>query len=102
MAKNTHTFEHESLQDKESVMNYLKVISEGFDSGLIHLANEEDEVTLSPKGLSRLKIKAKQAKNHQEIRITLAWTADTQTDIDEDDSLQIASKKPKKKAKKKK
>lgn len=100
MAKTTHTFEHESLQDKEAVIHYLNVISEGFASGHIHLANEEDDVTLEPKGLSRLKIKAKQAKNHQEIRITLAWTAEQDGETDEEDRLQIVSKKPKKKKKK--
>ena len=74
MAKNTTSFKHESLLDKASVLSYLDLICQGIEKGQIHLANEEDDVTLQTNGLSRIKIKAKQAKSHQEIRITLAWS----------------------------
>jgi amphi-Trp domain-containing protein len=78
-SKSSYTFEHESLQDKSNLIQYLAVISEGFNQGEIHLANEEEEINLQPQGLARLKIKAKHAKNHQEIRLTIAWT----TELDE-------------------
>ncbi|MDY0136994.1 MAG: amphi-Trp domain-containing protein [Thiomicrospira sp.] len=102
MAKNTHTFEHESLQDKEAILHYLRTLMDGFDKGEIHLANEDDDVLLTPQGLARLKIKAKQAKSHQEIRLTLAWNADLSLNDEREPTLHIASaqsKKPKKKSK---
>jgi len=102
MAKNTHTFEHESLQDKEAVLHYLRTIMEGFEQGRIHLANEEDDVLLTPSGLARLKIKAKQAKSHQEIRLTLAWNADLSLGEDLEPSLHIEAGLHKKTKKKKK
>lgn len=76
MSKNTTSFKHESLQDQASALAYLNLICQGIEKGQIHLANEEDDVTLTTKGLSRLKVKAKQAKSHQELRITLAWSGD--------------------------
>jgi amphi-Trp domain-containing protein len=100
MAKTTHTFEHESLQDKIAIINYLAVISEGFAKGHLQLTNEEDDVTLTPQGLARLKIKAKQAKNHQEIRITLAWTAEQEGKTDDESSLQMKAGRSKKQLKK--
>lgn len=102
MAKNTSSFKHESLQDKASVLAYLNLISQGIEKGQIHLANEEDDVTLNTKGLSRLKIKAKQAKSHQELRITLAWSGDPESKNDAKPTQEVTSQSAKsnKKAKK--
>ncbi|UQB42614.1 amphi-Trp domain-containing protein [Thiomicrospira microaerophila] len=97
MAKTIHTFEHESLQDKEAIINYLAVVSDGFAKGHIQLSNEDEEVTLTPQGLARLKIKAKQAKNHQEIRITIAWTAEQNGNTDSEPRLKIKAGKSKNK-----
>lgn len=99
MAKTIHTFEHESLQDKDSIINYLAVLAEGFSKGQLHLTNEEDNVTLTPQGLARLRIKAKQAKNHQEIRITLAWTAEQSGETKNEPSLDIKAGRKKKQKK---
>jgi len=96
MAKTIHTFEHESLQDKDAIINYLAVLADGFSKGQLHLTNEEDDVTLTPQGLARLKIKAKQAKNHQEIRITLAWTAEQSGETEREPTLKIKAGNKKK------
>ncbi|MBE0494707.1 MAG: amphi-Trp domain-containing protein [Thiomicrospira sp.] len=95
MAKNTTSFKHESLLDKASVLSYLDLICQGIEKGQIHLANEEDDVTLQTNGLSRLKIKAKQAKSHQEIRITLAWLGENEQKAETDPTLEVAVKAPK-------
>lgn len=95
MAKNTSSFKHESLQDKASILAYLNLICQGIEKGQIHLANEEDDVTLNTNGLSRLKIKAKQAKSHQEIRITLAWLGDTDQKTDAKSTLEVTTKSAK-------
>lgn len=92
MAKNTSSFKHESIQDKTSVLSYLNLICQGIEKGQIHLTNEEDDVTLKPKGLSRLKIKAKQAKSHQELRITLAWSGDIDQKTEVETALEVTSK----------
>ncbi|HEY9017846.1 amphi-Trp domain-containing protein [Thiomicrospira sp.] len=100
MAKNTSSFKHESLQDKVSVLAYLNLIAQGIEKGQIHLANEDEDVTLNTNGLSRLKIKAKQAKSHQEIRITLAWSgeSDPQTNQPPKSEVSTKSAKPLKKS----
>ncbi|WP_051678466.1 amphi-Trp domain-containing protein [Thiomicrospira pelophila] len=102
MAKNTNSFKHESLQDQASVVAYLNLICQSIEKGQIHLANDEDDVTIRTKGLSRLKIKAKQAKTHQELRITLAWSGDTDKKTESNPTLEVTSKPAKnpKKAKK--
>lgn len=102
MAKNTSSFKHESLQDKTSVLAYLNLIYQGIEKGQIHLANEEDDVTLNTNSLSRLKIKAKQAKSHQELRITLAWLGDNAQKAETKSLLDVAGKsaKPSEKTKK--
>lgn len=95
MAKNTHSFKHESLQDKASVVSYLNLIAQGIEKGQIHLANEDEDVTLNTLGLSRLKIKAKQAKSHQEIRITLAWSGDSELKNPHTPTLEVSAKSAK-------
>lgn len=89
----SNVFEHQSLQSLAAVLDYLDTIRDGFKQGHLKLSQEDDEVTLTPKGLTRVKIKAKQAKQHQEIRITLAWIPDETTgEHDQADALLLSSK----------
>jgi amphi-Trp domain-containing protein len=88
-----NVFEHQSLQSLDAVLDYLDTIRDGFKQGHLQLSQEDDKVTLTPKGLTRVKIKAKQAKQHQEIRITLAWIPDeTDGEHDQADALLLSSK----------
>ncbi len=88
-----NVFEHQSLQGLDAVLDYLDTIRDGFKQGHLKLSQDDEEVTLTPKGLTRVKIKAKQAKQHQEIRITLAWIPDETTgEQDQADALLLSSK----------
>jgi len=95
MGKKTDTFEHESIQDKDSIINYLNAISEGFKKGRIQFSDEEDEMTLTPETMANLRIRAIQSKKSQELRIKISWSSDQDEDID-DTPLFIDAKKPKK------
>lgn len=90
-------FEHQSLQSLDAVLDYLDTIRDGFQQGQLTLSQEDGEVTLTPKGLTRVKIKAKQAKQHQEIRISLAWVPkDSSDDKDKPSALALSTKSSKK------
>jgi len=95
MAKKNANFEHESLQDKDAIISYLKAITEGFKKGAIEFTDEEDSIVLKPKSLSNLRIKADQTKKGQELRIRISWSSDQNEDID-DTPLFIDAKKSKK------
>lgn len=80
--KNAH-FEHESLQDKDAIISYLKAITDGFKKGTIEFSDEEDEILLKPEKLANLRIKASQSKKGQELRIKINWSSDKNKDLDE-------------------
>jgi amphi-Trp domain-containing protein len=98
MGKKNKRFEHESLQDKDAIVCYLKAVIEGFKKGAIEVSDEEDTITLKPEKLANLKIKADQNKNAQSLNIKIQWSSD-QSDDFEETPLFIDPKTPKKKKK---
>ena len=92
MSKKTENFEHESIQDRDSVINYLKAISEGFKKGRLKLSDEDDELTLTPEKMANLRIRAVKSKKSQELRIKINWSSE-QTERVDDSSLFIDAKK---------
>lgn len=95
MGKKDETFEHESLQDQDSLINYLKAISDGFKKGRIQFSDEDDDMTLTPEKMANLRIRAVKSKKSQELRIKISWSSDQDTDFD-DTPLFIDAKKRKK------
>ncbi|PLA74466.1 amphi-Trp domain-containing protein [Hydrogenovibrio sp. SC-1] len=95
MAKKTPYFEHESLQDKDAIVSYLKAITQGFKKGAIKLSDEDEDFVLTPQAFANLKIKATQSKKGQTLNIKINWSSDQDEDAD-DAPLFIAPKTPKK------
>jgi amphi-Trp domain-containing protein len=81
MAKKTKLFEYESLQDKASVIAYLKALTEGLEQGEIQLADEEEKLALHPQNLMQLRIKGKQSHDSEELRIKLTWSSEQPSKI---------------------
>lgn len=73
MAPKDRKFEHESLQDRESIGRYLKALQDGFTAGKIELSNAEDTVSLSPNGLINLQIKVVQSRTESHLTIDVSW-----------------------------
>jgi len=95
MAKKSKYFEHESLQDKDAIISYLKAITQGFKKGAIEFSDEEEEFMLTPQKLANLKIKADKSKKGQTLNIKISWSSNQSSDFEES-PLFIDPKKPKK------
>jgi len=95
MAKKTPYFEHESLQDKDTIISYLKAITQGFKKGAIKFSDEDENLVLTPQPFANLKIKATQSKKGQTLNIKINWSSDQDEDAD-DTPLFIDPKHPKK------
>ena len=52
-------FKHESLQDTETILEYLDALRSGFASGQIVFSTKTNEVTLEPTGLIQFDLQAK-------------------------------------------
>lgn len=92
MGKKDDIFEHESLQDNDSIITYLKAISDGFKKGRIKFSDEDDDLSLTPEKMANLKIRAVKGKKSQELRIKIQWSSDQEVDAD-DTPLFIDAKK---------
>ncbi|WP_178862065.1 amphi-Trp domain-containing protein [Thiomicrorhabdus cannonii] len=73
MAKKTNLFEHESLQDKDAIVQYLKALTEGIEKGEVLLSDDDEKVTLNPTPFGRFKLKATRSKKVQELRLKISW-----------------------------
>ncbi|MBF6057855.1 MULTISPECIES: amphi-Trp domain-containing protein [Thiomicrorhabdus] len=92
MAKNNQYFEHESLQDKDAIISYLKALTEGIEKGEILLSDEEETLLLKPGKISLLRIKATNSKKNSELRLRLSWS-NYEADSDKNAPLFIKAKK---------
>jgi amphi-Trp domain-containing protein len=66
-------FEHVSLQDRKSIKKYLKALTNGVGNGMLSLADNDGEITLSPDGLIRLNVSVRRVDHRHELHIVLDW-----------------------------
>lgn len=72
MAKNEE-FEHESIQDNESVGTFLDLLIDGFKKGKIKLSAEDQQIELTPNNILHFDINAKKKGNKSKLTIKLSW-----------------------------
>jgi amphi-Trp domain-containing protein len=69
-------FQHESLQDAKSIGEYLKAIVHGLETGHLDLSDDDGQLTLHPRGLLGLELRARRKGNRAQLVIELSWTED--------------------------
>lgn len=91
---NDGKFNHESLQDKETIKQYLQAVQEGLDKGRIVLSSLEDEMELQPKGLLKLSLKARRKGETSKLQIKIQWEDKADWDEGENARMHIGSERP--------
>jgi amphi-Trp domain-containing protein len=71
------TFDHESIQDRQSIRQYLNTLIEGIEKGRIIFTSEKENVMLTPAEMIRLSIKTKIKSGKSKLTIKLAWSDST-------------------------
>ena len=71
--KAENLFNHESLQDRKTIIRYLKTISDGIHKGALSFADDTNEITLTPDGVIRLKVNVLREDNKRELQISFNW-----------------------------
>ncbi len=66
-------FEHESLQDRESIVRYLNALSQGIASGQLTLGTREENLVLHPGGLLKLSVKARGKADRTKLVFKISW-----------------------------
>lgn len=84
-------FQYESLQDPDSIREFLKSIMEGIAAGKIVLSSNGDEIVLEPASLLRFEVKAKKRGDESRLSMKISWqNSDTKSDA-ADDPLRIST-----------
>ncbi len=66
-------FEHESLQDADSIAHYLGALIDGFRNGRISLASDGDELVLTPDHLLQFSVKARKKGYKNKLSLKIQW-----------------------------
>lgn len=85
-------FDHESIQDRQSIRQYFHALIEGLEKGRIIFTSEKDNVILTPAELIRLLIKTKKKAGKSKLTVKLEWDDSTTQKLREKNNvIQIAS-----------
>ncbi|CCH49421.1 amphi-Trp domain-containing protein [Pseudodesulfovibrio piezophilus] len=77
-------FVFDSLQDCDTIKNFLVSLTDGFDKGSITLSTNGDAIVLKPEGLLNFTVKAKKKGTETKLSIRVSWKDCTGTrDVNE-------------------
>ena len=71
--ENLKDFHHESMEDRESIIKYLKTLSDGFLQGRIEFRSGQDNIVLEPTGLIQIEIKVKHHNRKSKLSVKFVW-----------------------------
>jgi len=66
-------FQHESIEDRDSVIKYLEMLSDGFRKGAIEFSSGRDTITLVPSSLVHIEIKVKNQQQKSKLSLKISW-----------------------------
>ncbi|HEO66223.1 MAG TPA: amphi-Trp domain-containing protein [Spirochaetes bacterium] len=64
---------HESIENCESAVQYLKAIGEGFEKGQLVLGNGKDQFLLEPSDRLKMKVKVKRKNGKVKVSVKFIW-----------------------------
>lgn len=76
MRQSKNSFRHESLQDKDTIQEILKSITEGVGKGKLTFSDDAGKLVMQPEGLLHLKVTASQDDTRHRIDIRITWQRD--------------------------
>lgn len=73
MKVETADFKFESMQDTESICQYLTSLCEGFSRQQLILRSEETTFNVRPHGLLKFEIKARKKSDRVKLKFEISW-----------------------------
>lgn len=75
MKNGNNSFCHESLQDKETIVDILSSLQQGLRNGRLKFSDDNSAITLKPSGLLNLTVKASNESGHNVLDLRVSWTS---------------------------
>lgn len=82
------SFNHESVQDNQTVSQYLKALIEGFESGKVVFTSDKHQLVMQPNNLLEFAIKAKKKGQKNKLVLKFSWK-DSHAVADASENLEI-------------
>lgn len=82
-------FVFDSLQDCETIKEFLQSLIDGFEKHSINLSTNGDEIHLAPQGLLHFMVKAKKKGPENKLSIKVAWKETAATPATEDAFIKV-------------
>ena len=73
MPSKKQVFEHDSLEDVSSLVDYLQAIVDGFKSGKLNVAGGDSQIELEPSGLVRFEVRASERDDRVRFSLRFTW-----------------------------
>jgi len=73
MASEEKEFNHESIQDRDSIVRYLSALGEGLRSGKLQLSSNGQQLSLETPALVKFDVEAKQKRNRAQLVLRISW-----------------------------
>lgn len=83
-------FVFDSLQDSETIRDFLSSLTDGFEKGSIVLSTNGDEIVLAPAGMLNFMVKAKKKGNENKLSIKISWKDAVGSSSGEPGSLKVS------------
>lgn len=83
-------FVFDSLQDSETIKDFLASLTEGFEKGTITLATNGDTIELCPKGLLNFTVKAKRKGQESKLSIKVSWKDSCPDTQDNESTIKVS------------
>lgn len=84
------SFDHESLEDAESIAKYLDALKESLLAGKLHLESDDGELRLQPRGLLGWEVRAKKKGGEVRLRLKLSWREEAEREAQ--DGFKLSAK----------
>ncbi|WP_243311777.1 amphi-Trp domain-containing protein [Fundidesulfovibrio agrisoli] len=82
-------FTFESAQDVETLVGYLRAITDGFEAGSMRFTRKDLDLVLSPKGLVGFAVEAKGKEGRMKLTLKFHWRENVEAKEPEEDTLTI-------------
>ena len=66
-------FKHKTIQDKNSISSYLKMLASAFKGGNLIFRNDKEQIIMKFNNTMEFKIKASKKKEKSKLVITFNW-----------------------------
>ncbi len=87
----TDEFYYESVQDAETIKEFLQSLLDGMEKGRIFLSSNGNDISLKPANLLKFSVKAKNKGDTSKMNIKISWKKPRPVNITVDNDIEISS-----------